>query len=399
MSRATLNIALLLGTITAMGCNTSPSSDAKVGSDNYASAICSNSVRNLVTNKEQLDIGSVEVTQDDTYVCVNFTIDDPEWLLAKTHVAINNNPAKLPQNRRGRPQLRKFPYKHKRINAQTDQICVNYVEKGFSPSEGIYVASHAKVKRQVPHTNGQMRWQRRHAWAEGEDFNCRGWATYFRHELGECAPPEPPKPPELCGYRSQDRDDWGQTCDPAVDADSFGCYRKDNWIAATDYWFEVGCDSNGNGKNTYRIDNQKVVQLHLGDRPAAGIGNDDPRAVNHSESVQYWLSGYNSEPEIYTKLFGDVVALHLNMQYDAKVESFKTAATDHELAELVVADPESPCLGRTVAEVAAEADNVLGGCGSDYTPEEISLCVNAINDAFRDPANNCTSYLTNPIAD
>lgn len=411
MIRTAIKFNAVLGLVFAIGCQSSSSSLELGSSTHQVDVTCSESSRNLLAG-QHIDVGSVTVRQVAEYddntgdlvaqqVCVSFEIEVADWFITETHLAITDDPADLPQNRRGNPQVGRFPYKNEGLHATSHEHCIDYAAAGYAPGTSLYIASHAVVQRE----DAGAVVQEETAWGEGHDFGGRNWSMYFEHDLLECAPPEPPKPPAICGWRTQNRDDWGETACHLDSTNELGCMRDNLWATAIGIYpeqhFEIGCYNPATNKRTYRIDNKKVVHLHLGTRPAAGIGNDPARAVTHAESVQYWLSGYSGEVEIYTKFFGDIVGLHLNLEYD-RAEGFRFHDTSHDLADLVVGDTASPCLGMTVAEVLEEANTLLGACSSDFTAEELSSCVNDINDAFRggqdgngDPL--CSDYLTTPV--
>ena len=414
MIRKTLEINVVLGLVLAVGCQSG--NDLELASSiHQVDVTCSESSRNLLAG-QHIDVGSVTVRQVAEYddntgdlvaqqVCVIFDIDVADWFITETHIAITDDVANLPKNRGGlKPG--QFPYKNEGLHTTSHEHCVDYAAAGYTPGTSLYVAAHAVVQRED--ASGAVV-QEETGWGEGHDSGGKNWSMYFEHDLTECAPPEPPTPPAVCGWRTQNRDDWGaNAC--FVDNNALGCMRDNLWATAIGIYpeqhFEIGCYDPAVNKRTYRIDNKKTVQFHLGELPRSGIGNDAARPVTHAESTQYWLSGPYDSARIYTKLFGDVVALHMNVDYD-RADGFRYHETSHDLADLVVGDTTSPCLGMTVAEILEEANTILGAdikpdiCTSDYTAEELSECVNAINDAFRGGQDSngdplCSDYLTTP---
>jgi len=81
-------------------------------------------------------------------------------------------------------------------------------------------------------------------------------------------------------------------------------------------------------------------------------------------------------------LAGQVVALSLNVGFDLADPDF--GGSHINLKDLVVADEESPCFGKTVEQVLALAKKILGGCGEegDPKPSDINECVSKINENY-----------------
>ena len=87
-----------------------------------------------------------------------------------------------------------------------------------------------------------------------------------------------------------------------------------------------------------------------------------------------------------------MLTLLINISADEAVTDFGAAAgqlsdlkVDIDDAE-ILAHPEWASLsawnGKTVGEILAIAQNVLGGCNSDYTASEVNAIVTAINENF-----------------
>jgi hypothetical protein len=152
-----------------------------VGSVDLASLVCSNSATRLLAGQD-INVGTIQVTQDEQYLCVSFQITDSAWYIEETHLALAASPDLLPQTGSGNPQVGQFPYSHTGLHAQSDLFCVDYAAAGYTASESIYVAAHAVVVRM----SGGSVAQSETAWGEGDGFSGRNWAMYFDHTLESC---------------------------------------------------------------------------------------------------------------------------------------------------------------------------------------------------------------------
>lgn len=180
--------------------------------------------------------------------------------------------------------------------------------------------------------------------------------------------PEVPREP-TCGYRTETQTTWGASCK----GDARACFRDDHFVEAFPDGLSVGC-----GAYTANVLNAEAVELAL-----ATIGS--PRPLLGSEAVAYDGAG---DPVVATALFGEVVALSLNVGFDA-VPGFTASEPLTPLGELVLAS--GPCAGMTVVHVLDEANLVLGGCPSALTPVDAAACVTAINASFAQSADACAS--------
>lgn len=79
-------------------------------------------------------------------------------------------------------------------------------------------------------------------------------------------------------------------------------------------------------------------------------------------------------------LAGQVLALTLNIGFDLYDPDF--APSVNNLQDYVIHDALLPCDGLTVQQVLDEANSILGGLGSSFTPSEINECATWINEKF-----------------
>lgn len=184
--------------------------------------------------------------------------------------------------------------------------------------------------------------------------------------------PYPPDLPEgdVCDYRTQTQGGWGTKCNGG----NPGCFRDYHFKKVFPSGLKIGC-----GSYKAILKNSKAVEDAL---PAGG----PPRQLKASETGQYDGDG---DPDPKTVLFGQAVALSLNVYFDA-VPEYNPLYTPVPLAQLKIADPSSPCAGWTVAEVLDEVNAVLGGCSPSLSASKINACATLINESFVDGGESCS---------
>lgn len=194
--------------------------------------------------------------------------------------------------------------------------------------------------------------------------------AYCRNlNAGDCLPEaENPGPPgETCGYRTETQSSWGEGCKD----DAPACFRDDHFLDVFPEGFHVGC-----GEYTANVLSPEAVEYAL-------ATSGTPRALLKTEAVAY---DGDDDPVVSTVLFGEVVALSLNVGFDA-LPGFTPGQPSTPLAGLMVA--EGPCTGLTVAHVLDEANLLLGGCPSALTLADVATCVIAINASFAQQPMGC----------
>lgn len=168
-----------------------------------------------------------------------------------------------------------------------------------------------------------------------------------------------------CGYRTQTQSQWGSMCT----AGNTGCDRDEHFMEVFPEGLIVGC-----GVLTANLISSAAVEKAL---PSAGI----PRALLPAEAVAY---DAKDDPKVGTAFFGQVVALALNIGFDADLPGFTPLAPGGHLQDLVIGDPASPCVGMRVGDVLDEANLALGGCPVTLPAQALNDCAAAINKAFVD---------------
>ncbi len=124
-----------------------------------------------------IDVGTVDVTSDGTYIYVTFNTTDG-WLLALTQSHVAGTLAGIPQTRRGNPMPGHFAGQSGWLGGAT-----SYTETFPIADLGgkdVFVAAHAIVGR-ITRTCIQIE----SAWAGDSDFPGHSWANYIAVAAGQ----------------------------------------------------------------------------------------------------------------------------------------------------------------------------------------------------------------------
>jgi len=160
------------------------------------------------------------------------------------------------------------------------------------------------------------------------------------------------------GFRTQTQGGWGA---PAH-GNNPGKYLHDHFIAAFPNGLTVGC--------TYKITltSAQAITDYL---PGGGA----PAVLT---------TNYTNPIKLKNNLASQLVTLTLSVQFDLKDPKFSSSTLP--LGSLIIGS--GPFKGKTVNDFLKEANNVLGGCPSNYTAAQISDVLTAINENFDDGTAN-----------
>lgn len=135
--------------IILVGCETSSISEedlidvnakTKKQSSNYTFDLtqdCSGSTVNLIAGQNMI-VGTVSVTENlDNYI-ITYSITEPEWCLAETHLDVEQSPNDFPLTQNGNPKNGQFEY-------SSSHDCATSYSYTVPQSEGTYIAAHAVV--------------------------------------------------------------------------------------------------------------------------------------------------------------------------------------------------------------------------------------------------------------
>jgi hypothetical protein len=152
------------------------------------------------------------------------------WELQEAHLAVGDDLADIPANKKGNPKIGNFPYNSGDITGATSQsFSVPLCELGLDGAQEscdpvtAYLAAHAAVRKD----NGDGSYQTETGWGDGDRFVDRGsWAEYFNLTL-ECTTEEepPPPPPADCETAFS----LGEQCFLDIDEDDDGSGDFNRW--------------------------------------------------------------------------------------------------------------------------------------------------------------------------
>ena len=196
-------------------------------------------------------------------------------------------------------------------------------------------------------------------WTTGNDYVTSYSWSQFREYCVQvpCPPPPPPPPPGDCGQlRSQTMGGWGA----APSGDNPGTYLHANFGTAFPGGVQVGC-----GSNTITLTSAQAITDLL---PAS------VKSVTISGAQVNTLSVKNT-------LVGQLVALTLNVGFDAHDADFGEAGM--QLGSMIIGG-SGAFAGKTVNEFLDIANDVLGGCSSAFTINQVNEMATLINENYTD---------------
>ncbi len=126
---------------------------------------------------QHFDSGDVNLYVDLNNVYIEYTTN-PNWYIKKTHLYVGSCQL-IPRNNAGNPMIGQFPISNTYITGT--QSVIYTIPKSSLP-ECFCVAAHAEVFRKE---NGVIV-QTETAWAAGERFTNRNWATFFSACQSDC---------------------------------------------------------------------------------------------------------------------------------------------------------------------------------------------------------------------
>ncbi|WP_455142874.1 hypothetical protein [Candidatus Hodarchaeum mangrovi] len=298
---------------------------------------------------QNIEVGTASVWNDELNLYIKYeTIN--EWYLLETHLHVATNFNDIPQTPSGNPKIGLFTYSNT-FDPLITEFLYTISLNDWNFGDMLYIAAHAVVQK----IENDVVIQEETAWADGDPFSGNNWATYFWFILEK--PEEPPINPG--DFRTQTQGGWGTE----AKGNNPGTYRDANFASVFPSGLTIG-HSNG---FTVLLSTSQVVESFLpqGGTPGTLIKNHvDP------ESTEAGV------------LAGQVVALTLNVYFDFFDPNFGLSASN--LQDLIISDNSSPFKGWTVLEILEEANLILAGLPSAYTPAQINDAVTSINENFVD---------------
>jgi uncharacterized repeat protein (TIGR01451 family) len=160
------------------------------------------------------------------------------------------------------------------------------------------------------------------------------------------------------GFRTQTQGGWGAK----PSGNNPGAYLHKNFKKVFPNGIIIGCDK------TIKLSSAQAVTDFL---PQGG----SPAVLTKS---------YVDTKEKISVLAGQVLALTISVKLDSAIDDF--GSSEKNLGHLLI--KEGTFQGWTVAEVLAEANKILGGCKSEYSPSQINDIIGKINENFVDGKTN-----------
>jgi hypothetical protein len=132
--------------------------------------------------KSAIDVGEVIAWNDEDYLYVKYVTTDG-WFMTETHLDVVVDPSDFPLTKKGNPVPGQFQYKDVHYPAEQEVLYKVPWDPNWDPGTVLHIAAHAVVQKAVGiDADGLPIYQEETAWADGEDFPGRNWATYFMYE-------------------------------------------------------------------------------------------------------------------------------------------------------------------------------------------------------------------------
>ncbi len=308
---------------------------------------------------QHIDIGDIYIWNDEEFLYIEFNTTD-DWYMTETHLSVANSVEGIPQTKKGNPIPGHFPYKAEyepliQVELYVIPIEDEWFELGVCKE--IEIAAHAAVQQE----NDIV--QEESAWAEGEDFPGKNWATYFSFVVMEplvyetfdtYAPGSPPVPPWTDYYH-------GMAGIPEYTREKAKEYGVTVLVDETVYY--------ASGKSLHFLDTS------TSNPPSLSIASQTTLVFDQTTKVvvEYYMITHNNEYEgAFVNLYGDAGMDHVLTFYpDGYIRLF---ANTGWLASLMEYSEDTWYKVRRVLDLTTntgsfyveEADNPLNNSGEPY---------------------------------
>ena len=312
-------------------------------------------VQNLIAG-QTIIAGSISISNDDKNVYVTYTATGG-WEIQKTQLY----PGKcglIPKNSGGNPVLGLFP---NQTTHSAHQTAFTYTVSLTDLDSCYCVAAHANLVK-VDGSGNII--QSETGWGQGNPFGGNTWAMIINYCTKKCI--------TSCvintgDYRTQTQGGWG--AEP--NGNNSGAYLHSNFSSAFPGGLVIGCSSG----YTITFTSAQALTDFL---PQGG-------------TAAVLTQSYTNPTSSINVLAGQVATLALSVGFDANDPNFGAAST--LLSSCVIAS--GTFQGFTVGQLLDEANKILGGCSSAYTPGQVNAAVDAINSNF-DNGTTIGSFLICP---
>ena len=332
---------------------------ALIGIARNAEFVCGDPSVQDLTAGQNIDIGSITISNDEDFLYVAFETDDP-WVLGTTHVHVGFHIDDVPKAGNGQPIPGQFDYAHERDveggepAVTEDEYAIPFTDLGLESGEcdvPLFIWAHAE-SFQLDGDDVVIAEET----AFGGDTPCEDtprWCFLAEYTLQCC---------ENGGgdFRTQTQGGWGTMCQGS----NPGCYR--------DLWFDtafpggivLGCDFTATFTSSQAVENF----LPTGGTPGALTSNvTDPTGTTDAGV-----------------LLAQLLALKLSVGFDLADPDF--SVSEQALIDQVVCNTGTGCDGMTIEELLVEANLVVGGCtgSTGLSASDLADCLMLVNEKFVD---------------
>jgi len=370
MKTIRIGLAMLATALIAFSCSKTelnkpqvPQSELSTGynSNSVTDGICGEPVIYTLENCDHVQFGTLSVSNDETNLFVTFTITNADYKMQKSSLVLGTLAhVTAATDDVAWPKLPKGPYPADYSNIFKPLVSSYTYTIPLANYESCFdISAYAKLIKRDPVTNKPVDVQYI-ILASDTKTGSKKWSTYVEYCIQDCPPPpcEPLKTYTQGGYGNDQGNGAGTS------------YMIANFDAAFPSGVTLGCA----GGFTMVMTNSGAIQVYL---PSS--------STSAALTQNYTDDGPN------TVLGGQLLTLALNIGFDNYDANFG-AGTQH-LEDMVIASGDFA--GKTVAEFMAIANDVFGGCSTDYTPDQINVTATAINENY-DNGTVDNGYLTCP---
>jgi hypothetical protein len=354
MKTIRIGMALLAITLIAFSCSKtelnkpqSQALNAGTLSDNSVNGVCGDPVTYTLIDGYNAAFGSLSISNDETNLFVTFNSSNSDFKFQKAelvigtlaHVQAATDLVAWPKIAQG-PNPPDFSQTFKpELSSYTFTIPLANYQDCF------YVSAFAKLVQRDPITKKVIAVS--YVFIQSNTKSSKKcWSTYICYCKQDCPPTCGPLTTYTQGGYGNDQGNGAGTA-----------YMIANFDGAFPTGVTVGCASGF----TMVMTNSGAIQTYL---PSSST----PAVLTQN----YTNDGPN------TVLGGQLLTLALSVGFDNYDANFG-AGTQH-LADMVIASGDFQ--GITVGEFLAIANDVFGGCSTDYTPDQINVTATAINENY-----------------
>jgi hypothetical protein len=165
--------------------------DVVAAIDNFsimvAEDLCGNEKQVPLCMGKKYNVGTVTIKNDTENLYVIYDVNDPNWYLTETHVAVATSLSGIPQTRKGNPKVGHFADSNDHdLNDMVGSFTVT-IPLASLGGDSLVVAAHAAVEKIV--SVDPLMTRDETAWADGcngTSFPGKNWATYVMFMVQPC---------------------------------------------------------------------------------------------------------------------------------------------------------------------------------------------------------------------